>query len=195
MLEGQYRFDIILFQQTPKVEPMTPGDCVKWIESNQKLISDFRNYAQSNEKIAKGYAANQLIDLTVNERLMARMFAKKNEKGIFEVYINPRITGFESESYWAEEYCLTWPGKAINVEERYKVIQVKYWTPKGHERMTELSGVQAQIWQHEQDHLDGVEEDVREKDWKTFKRTGTKIGRNELCPCGSNKKYKKCCGR
>jgi SWIM/SEC-C metal-binding protein len=22
-----------------------------------------------------------------------------------------------------------------------------------------------------------------------------KIGRNEPCPCGSNKKYKKCCGR
>ena len=22
-----------------------------------------------------------------------------------------------------------------------------------------------------------------------------KIGRNELCPCGSGKKYKKCCGR
>jgi uncharacterized protein len=26
------------------------------------------------------------------------------------------------------------------------------------------------------------------------RRTGTKVGRNELCPCGSGKKYKKCCG-
>ncbi len=26
-------------------------------------------------------------------------------------------------------------------------------------------------------------------------RTGKKIGRNEPCPCGSGKKYKKCCGR
>lgn len=26
-----------------------------------------------------------------------------------------------------------------------------------------------------------------------FKRTSAKIGRNELCPCGSGKKYKKCC--
>jgi uncharacterized protein YecA (UPF0149 family) len=25
--------------------------------------------------------------------------------------------------------------------------------------------------------------------------TRQKIGRNDLCPCGSNKKYKKCCGR
>lgn len=26
-------------------------------------------------------------------------------------------------------------------------------------------------------------------------RSGTKIGRNDPCPCGSGKKYKKCCGR
>lgn len=27
-----------------------------------------------------------------------------------------------------------------------------------------------------------------------FKRSGQKIGRNDPCPCGSGKKYKKCCG-
>ena len=26
-------------------------------------------------------------------------------------------------------------------------------------------------------------------------RTGPKVGRNDPCPCGSGKKYKKCCGR
>lgn len=29
----------------------------------------------------------------------------------------------------------------------------------------------------------------------TFVREQPKIGRNDLCPCGSGKKYKKCCGR
>ena len=24
---------------------------------------------------------------------------------------------------------------------------------------------------------------------------GKKVGRNDLCPCGSGKKYKKCCGK
>ncbi len=28
----------------------------------------------------------------------------------------------------------------------------------------------------------------------TTLRTGPKIGRNDACPCGSGKKYKKCCG-
>ena len=26
-------------------------------------------------------------------------------------------------------------------------------------------------------------------------RDGAKIGRNDACPCGSAKKYKKCCGK
>ncbi len=30
---------------------------------------------------------------------------------------------------------------------------------------------------------------------ETVRRVGRKIGRNEPCPCGSGKKYKKCCGR
>ncbi|MBW1926565.1 MAG: preprotein translocase subunit SecA [Deltaproteobacteria bacterium] len=30
---------------------------------------------------------------------------------------------------------------------------------------------------------------------KTIRRKGKKVGRNDPCPCGSGKKYKKCCGR
>ena len=30
---------------------------------------------------------------------------------------------------------------------------------------------------------------------ETFQREGEKVGRNAPCPCGSGKKYKKCCGR
>jgi len=37
--------------------------------------------------------------------------------------------------------------------------------------------------------------EVEERKVVTFKREGKKIGRNEPCPCGSGRKYKKCCGR
>jgi uncharacterized protein YecA (UPF0149 family) len=30
---------------------------------------------------------------------------------------------------------------------------------------------------------------------ETFRREVPKVGRNDLCPCGSGKKYKKCCGK
>ncbi|MFA4875048.1 MAG: SEC-C metal-binding domain-containing protein, partial [bacterium] len=29
----------------------------------------------------------------------------------------------------------------------------------------------------------------------TVRREAPKIGRNDPCPCGSGKKYKKCCGK
>jgi len=29
----------------------------------------------------------------------------------------------------------------------------------------------------------------------TYQRTSQKVGRNDPCPCGSGKKYKKCCGK
>ena len=29
----------------------------------------------------------------------------------------------------------------------------------------------------------------------TVKRDYPKVGRNDLCPCGSERKFKKCCGR
>ena len=30
---------------------------------------------------------------------------------------------------------------------------------------------------------------------RTIRNDGPKVGRNDPCPCGSNKKYKNCCGR
>jgi preprotein translocase subunit SecA len=35
----------------------------------------------------------------------------------------------------------------------------------------------------------------RQGEGVTIVRTGTKVGRNDPCPCGSGKKYKQCCGR
>lgn len=48
---------------------------------------------------------------------------------------------------------------------------------------------------------DGIfSEEKRAEIQKKFKeskivRNTTKVGRNDLCPCGSGKKYKKCCGK
>ncbi|MBP2668182.1 MAG: preprotein translocase, SecA subunit [Deltaproteobacteria bacterium] len=37
--------------------------------------------------------------------------------------------------------------------------------------------------------------DIKSAGQTTQKRTGSKVGRNDPCPCGSGKKYKKCCGQ
>jgi preprotein translocase subunit SecA len=38
-------------------------------------------------------------------------------------------------------------------------------------------------------------EEAAEKQAPPVKRETRKVGRNEPCPCGSGKKYKKCCGK
>ena len=38
-------------------------------------------------------------------------------------------------------------------------------------------------------------EEPQEEVHITFHRETPKVGRNDLCPCGSGKKYKKCCGK
>ena len=37
-------------------------------------------------------------------------------------------------------------------------------------------------------------ENQEEPKVETIIRSDSKVGRNDLCPCGSGKKYKKCCG-
>ncbi len=41
---------------------------------------------------------------------------------------------------------------------------------------------------------DSFRREGKEERIEPFKRTTRKVGRNEPCPCGSGKKYKKCCG-
>ncbi len=55
-----------------------------------------------------------------------------------------------------------------------------------------------QWWACFHEELQGVESDNIEERYistpgETFIRTEKKVGRNEPCPCGSGKKYKKCC--
>ena len=42
--------------------------------------------------------------------------------------------------------------------------------------------------------VEGKENDGKEKAKHVPKKV-TKVGRNDLCPCGSGKKYKNCCGK
>ena len=52
--------------------------------------------------------------------------------------------------------------------------------------------VEAIRQKQKQDYVMSRGEDTPEK--KTVKHEGPKTGRNDPCPCGSGKKYKKCCG-
>ena len=57
-----------------------------------------------------------------------------------------------------------------------------------------FTGFTAQVIQHEIDHIDGIEEELYPKGEGALHISNEKVGRNDPCPCGSGKKFKKCCG-
>ncbi|MBU1038086.1 MAG: preprotein translocase subunit SecA [Candidatus Omnitrophica bacterium] len=61
-----------------------------------------------------------------------------------------------------------------------------------HEEKTQFEGVSAEGRSKEAANYAGQ---LPEQHTAPFKRQGDKVGRNDPCPCGSGKKYKKCCGK
>lgn len=99
--------------------------------------------------------------------------------------INPIIVEKEKLVAFYGEGCLSIPGNYITTK-RYKTVTVKWINEKGIEKTGVFEDMEAYIVQHEIDHMDGI---------LIYDRKWTKIGRNDKCSCGSDKKYKKCCGR
>ena len=129
------------------------------------------------------------------------------------VLINPKIISKENEIDFYEG-CLSYPGKGVNTK-RYETVEVTSanvegtmifsgvdtgdktkgsWEQEGKTYQVEnrdLRTLEAVCVQHEIDHLNGIV--CMDRKINTTIVADKKIGRNEPCPCGSGKKYKKCC--
>jgi len=128
------------------------------------------------------------------------------------VLINPKIIKKEVEIPYYEG-CLSYPGQGVQTT-RYRdvVIQTAQsesgWYFSGAESLQDVHGsweekhkkdeqdkriLESICVQHEIDHLNGVTIFNRQVDKQPVQRETIKVGRNEKCPCGSEKKFKKCC--
>ena len=110
------------------------------------------------------------------------------------VLINPKIVKKEEEVRYYEG-CLSFPKKGCHTK-RYKTIEVEVDNIESNMTFgagdTELDLLESVCVQHEIDHLNGMRILDRAMEL-TIRRDKPKIGRNEPCPCGSGKKYKRCC--
>jgi len=177
-------YTILTNRQTPCLDRMTSEQTVSFIKDNRDKLESFLNFTVGLNNAA-GLASNQC---GLKERYCAVM-----TRSGFKLLINPIITKYTGASKVDEEGCLSWPNKVI-IAERHDEITVEYFDIDGNYQEDEVVGWPAKIIQHEVDHLDGVEERIENKDYKTVKRDAPKVGRNDPCVCGSGKKFKKCCG-
>ena len=143
------KFKIIPNEQTPKVNLTEAID----INKDHKLFEKFLSFAR-RQRNCTGLAANQVsLD---GERVMKSFFAIKTDR-FWDMIINPEILKYSDEKEVKIEGCLTWLGKQLTVE-RFNYIDVCYYNLQGTYIERSISGFEAQVWQHEYDHLMGVEE-------------------------------------
>ncbi|MDD2513575.1 MAG: peptide deformylase, partial [Proteiniphilum sp.] len=76
-------------------------------------------------------------------------------KPVEKVYLNPRVLHSDSELSTFNEGCLSIPGIFRELE-RPERIHVTYQNLAFETIEEELSGLEARIFQHEYDHLDGI---------------------------------------
>jgi peptide deformylase len=178
-------FKIIPNEQTPKVfNKILPIE----IENNRELYNEFLLFASQHDN-AVGLAANQCS--FADKRFMHNLFALRDLKtNKWKLIINPQIILMNGMVEQKLEGCLTWVGKLI-IAERSRAIDVVYKDIDNNVKFETLWGFPAQIWQHEVNHLLGVEEQVVDRDYKLPVVKSPE--RNDKCPCMSGRKYKHCC--
>ena len=108
------------------------------------LAKDLQDTLQANREICVGLAANMI---GVQKRVI--IF---NIGMIPMVMFNPVLLSFEGP-YKTEEGCLSLTG--VRPTTRYEKITVAYRDTHWQEQTITLTGLSAQICQHELDHLEG----------------------------------------
>ena len=123
------------------------------------------------------------------------------DKSVFKL-INPELIEGDDEFVFFHEGCLSFPGLFRNVK-RYGQVFIKNHKIEDDKLVeeklvfdTEMDGDTTVAIQHELDHFIGkLLIDHEEIKGETVTRESPKVGRNEPCPCGSGKKFKRCCGK
>lgn len=129
-----------------------------------------------------------------------RVFVTKNTSKVkfdtekWVVWVNPHLLRVHGDKVESIEGCFSLPNNQLCRVKRYEDIEVSRLNLSGNQENFVLTDQDAIVFQHEIDHLNGLLiSDVGEI--MNLPAKSTKIaGRNDLCPCGSKLKFKKCCG-
>ena len=98
-----------------------------------------------------GLAANQI---GIWERAFCMMI--DIETGETLTCFNPKIIKTYGDPVWLEEGCLSFPDDIINVKRPDRIV-VKYEDEDEKVHKVKLDGFSARVFQHEYDHLEGID--------------------------------------
>lgn len=162
-----------------KCDPVTIEEVGSLIETLENEL----NYANRLGKNGIGLAAPQIG--------IAKNIAIIRIENIKLDLVNCQLTSGYDPFIFTNEGCLSFPGK-VETTSRFQEVYIKNNLKEPKDFIA--TGFLAVVCQHELDHLNSTLFMDR-KIVKSNPVVKSKIGPNQICLCGSNKKYKKCCGR
>ncbi len=136
---------------------------IKLVEYNHPLLrKKIPEFDFSNPPVDPKELAGALVDLVSQKRayglsanqcgLPYRVFVINIQPGY--VCFNPVITAFGMEDSTLLEGCLSFPLLNLTVK-RPSAIRVKYYNERGELIVNSLQGIEARVFLHEYDHLEG----------------------------------------
>lgn len=158
-------------------------------EEIPKLISILERELNEYNRLGKNGIGLAAPQIGINKRIAIIRLTNKPYYDFNIDLINPKIVRTSKPILNKEEGCLSFPNKIISTN-RFDEVQVVNDTPNQEPFI--VTGLLAIACQHEIDHLDGVLMFDRQNKPIVNK---IKIGPNDKCSCGSNIKYKRCCGK
>lgn len=172
----------------------------EYLDKDKNRLQILSLLEKAKEEPCLGLAANQCKSEGIPDQidysgwLDVDAFILKLPKSEPIAIIAPVISEAPSIEVRTQEGCLTYPRKFVKASRRTR-ITLEYFTLDGENHKEVFEGLAAQVIQHELDHLIGHDDEVYDYPISSSERGPlVKTGRNDACPCGSTKKYKKCCG-
>ena len=163
-----------------KCEPVLPEEVGALVATLEKELE----YANRLGKNGIGLAAPQI---GIAKDIAIVRLPKMN----FDL-VNAKLVKGYDPAMFTDEGCLSFPGRSENTI-RFQEVHITNNLVEPHSFIA--TGFVAVVCQHELDHLNSTlfMDRAAPKPVPVVKKV--KVGPNEPCPCGSGKKYKKCCGR
>lgn len=163
------------------------------IPSRSYIANYFLNFAQD----AKIDLCNT-IDCVLKRQKQVHMIIPFNASGVgdslrYTCVVNQEGVSKKSD-VWKREYTLA--NLCWNKENDRHLIDIYFDNQGRFIKVTLKRYVPQDIKKYETEKIHNMGKDLAMKRMENYRHSNnSKIGRNQLCPCGSGKKYKKCCGK
>ena len=211
--ESKYDFEIedLEGMEPEEIGQMIVDDALEIYKENEKLLPAETMREMERVYLLKSVDTHWMDHIDDMEQLKSGI--RLRSYGQHDPVVEYRLEGFDMFDEMIEsiredtvKLMLVMPKRVYEIQKRQEAIEAARKAAEkqaaaahqvvlnGNEQNQQPDAVQAALKREQVAQPTQVSSDGTDLANKTV-RKGKKIGRNDPCPCGSGKKYKKCCGR